>query len=85
MIITIRNTDYSEECSLIDRYPALAKFGYHDEKICELGWGSGYVGKIIINSPEELFLLRKELDQEIVILGIYNDNPEIEIYDDWRE
>ena len=85
MIIEIHNTDCSNRTRLIDRYPGLAKFGYHDEKLIERGWARGYAGKVVINSPEEFLFLSKELDEEIIISADHNLTPSIEIYDDWRE
>ena len=85
MIIEIHNTDYSDRTRLIDRYPGLAKFGYHDEKLIERGWSMGYAGKVVINSPEEFLSLSTELDKEIIISAEPNLTPSIEIYDDWRE
>lgn len=85
MIVKIRNTDYSNRLSLIDRYPALWKFGYHGEEEESIGFGSGYVAKVIINSPEELFLLSKEINKEIILMADHGCDPEIEIYDGWRE
>ena len=85
MIIPISNTDYSDKTRLIDRYPGLAKFGYHDEKVIKCGWSRGYGGKVVINSPEEFLSLSKELDQEIIISAEHGVTPSIEIYDGWRE
>lgn len=85
MIIKISNTDYSRVTRLIDRYPMLSKFGYHGEEEVSRGFGSGYTGKVIINSPEELFLLSKETNQEIILMADHGCDPEIEIYDGWRE
>ena len=85
MIIRIHNTDYSDKTRLIDRYPVLAKFGYHDEEWVDLGWSRGYAGKVVINSPEEFISLSKELNQEIIISADHCCDPSIEIYDGWRE
>lgn len=85
MIIGIRNTDHSNKTRLIDRYPALSKFGYHDEELLDTGWRSEYVGKVVINSPEEFVSLSTELDQEIIISAEHGLVPVIEIYDTWRE
>ena len=85
MIIGICNTDYSDRTRLIERYPGLAKFGYHDEELCDCGWSKGYAGKVVINSPEEFLILSEELDQEIIISTAKGWTPSIEIYDGWRE
>lgn len=85
MIIPICNTDYSDKTRLINRYPGLAKFGYHDEKLIRIGLGDGYVGKVVINSAEEFVALSKELDQEIIVSAERGLVPSIEIYDSWRE
>jgi hypothetical protein len=84
MIVKISNTDYSGVTRLIDRYPMLSKFGYHGEEV-SMGFGSCYEGKVIINSPEELFLLSKETNQYIILKADHGCDPEIEIYDGWRE
>ena len=85
MIITIHNTDYSDKTRLIERYPALSKFHYHDEELTEDGWGKKYVGKVVINSPEEFISLSTLLDQEIIVSAEHGLAPSLEIYDDWRE
>ena len=85
MIIRIHNTDYSDKTRFIDRYPVLAKFGYHDEEWVDLGWSKGYAGKVVIHSPEEFISLSKELDKEIIVSAERGLEPSIEIYDDWRE
>ena len=81
MIIRICNTDYSDRTRLIDRYPKLSKFGYHGEILSDYE----YVGKVVINSLEELFSLSKELDREIIVSADHGREPSLEIYDDWRE
>lgn len=85
MIIPIRNTNYSDKTRLIDRYPGLAKFGYHDEELIQMGFGEGYTGKVIINSAEEFVALSTELNEEIIISAERGLTPSIEIYDGWRE
>lgn len=85
MIIKICRTAYSDKTRLIERYPELAKFGYHDEELVECGFSRAYEGKVVINSPEEFVSLSKELNQEIIISAEHNLDPSIEIYDDWRE
>ena len=85
MIIRIHNTDYSDKTRLIDRYPVLAKFGYHDEELANLGWSRGHEGKVVINSPEEFISLSKELNQKIIVGADHGCEPSIEIYDGWRE
>ena len=85
MIIPISNTDYSDKTRLIDRYPGLAKFGYHDEKVINMGLGQGYAGKVIIISPEELVALSTEINKEIIISAERGLVPSLEIYDTWRE
>lgn len=85
MIIEIYNTGYSDKTRLIDRYPGLAKFGYHDEKVINCGLSRGYAGKVLINSPEDFISLSAELDREIIVSAEKGLIPSIEIYDDWRE
>ena len=85
MIIPIHNTNYSDKTRLIDRYPALAKFGYHDEELIPMGWGYAYAGRVVINSAEEFLELSEELNQEIIISAEGGLAPSIEIYDTWRE
>jgi hypothetical protein len=85
MIIKICNTDYSNIRRLIDRYPELSKFGYHDEEISDIALGHGYTGKVIINSLEELVLLSKEIHSEIIVCAYPGCDPSLEIYDGWRE
>lgn len=77
MIFTVTRTNGYKH-SLLEDYPILSKYNYHDEQIvfwhCE--------GKIVINSLEELVLLAKEVEQPLIV----DTNPlTIEIYDDWRE
>lgn len=85
MIIKIHNTDYSNRTRLLERYPALSKFGYHDEELVSVGFGEGYVGKVVINSTEDFITLSKELNKEIIVSAEYGLEPSIEIYDGWRE
>ena len=85
MIIKIHNTDYSNRTRLLERYPALSKFGYHDEELESIGFAEGYVGKVVINSPEDFITLSKDLNQEIIVSAEYNLEPSVEIYDGWRE
>lgn len=80
MIFEIYDTERSNH-PLIEKYPALSKYGYHDE--VKDYWGNR--GKVIINSPQELVSLSKDLGQEIIISTRCTDTPYIEIYDDWRE
>lgn len=40
--------------------------------------------EIEINTLEELMQFKKDVNEELII-GEYDGNPLIEIYDDWRE
>jgi hypothetical protein len=42
-------------------------------------------GYITIESLEELIDLKKTIDCQLIITSDYNENPAIEIYDDYRE
>lgn len=79
MIFKISNTQWST--SLLAEYPILHKYGYHNEH--KANWG-GVEGYIVINSPEELVNLSNDL-QEPIIISQDGNEPEIEIYDDFRE
>ena len=79
MVFKIRNTQWSK--SLLDNYPILHNYGYHNEH--NDNWGAT-VGYIMINSPEELVDLSNDLHEPIIISQDGNE-PEIEIYDDFRE
>jgi hypothetical protein len=80
MIFEISNT-CCENYPLIEKYPALSKYGYHDEEPSH--WG--YKAQVIINSIEELTSLSKELNQKIIVDNSCGCDPSIEIYDGWRE
>lgn len=84
MTIQVRNTNYSDTIRLIERYPKLAKFGYHDEELV-MEWGRGYEAKVVINSPEDFISLVETIDREIIISAVPGCTPYIEIYDGWRE
>ena len=81
MIFNIHNTDQTSETRLIDTYPNLSKYGYHDEERDLFG----YVGKVVINSIEELVSLSKDLNRSLIISNDHDIPLSIEIYDGWRE
>lgn len=66
----------NEPAEVISEYPCLEKYGWDD-------------GCININSLEELLSLYDEIDNPLIIYRqpvYFNDNdPIIEIYDDYRE
>ena len=80
MIFDIFNTN-SARHSLLEDYPILSKYGYHDEKII----GYGCEAKIVINSIEELVTLNKEIEHPLIVSADHGSPLSIEIYDGWRE
>ena len=80
MIFKISNTQWSP--SLLGEYPILCKYGYYNERK-KVVWG-GAEGYIVVDSLEELVNLSKDLNHDIIILN-NGTEPEIEIYDDYRE
>lgn len=62
--------DYRPD-KVIERYPCLKQFGFDD-------------GYITINSLDELMTLTEKLTEDIIIKS-YVLEPEIEIYDGYRE
>ena len=77
MIFTVTRTNWWGH-SLLEDYPILSKYNYHDEQISQ--WGCE--GKIVINSLEELVSLAEEVKHPLIV----DTKPfEIEIYDNWRE
>jgi hypothetical protein len=84
MIFDIYNTCQSSKTRLIEDYPVLSKFGYHDERLPEYGFG--YKGKVVINSLEELLSLGKAVNQYLIIQSEpLMCTASIEIYDGYRE
>lgn len=84
MIFDIYNTNQSREMRLIETYPPLSMFGYHDEQLPEYGFG--YEGKVVINSLEDLILLSRATGHHLIIkTDPLMSTPSIEIYDGWRE
>ena len=81
MLFRICNTGGRWNDSIVDKYPILRKFGYHNEH--EYKW-YGKAGWIVINSLEELLRLCKKVKAEIII-DVEEDTPVLEIYDDYRE
>ena len=71
----------SENKSMIDTYPILRKYGYRGEHSYK--W-YGIAGWIRIESLKELITLSIALNRELIIFTD-DDDPTIEIYDDYRE
>lgn len=81
MLFRICNTGGRGSESIVDKYPILQKYGYHNEHAYK--W-YGRAGWIVINSLEELLTLCKKVTTEIII-DVEGDTPLLEIYDDYRE
>ena len=76
MKIHVTTVDTNISATVISQYPCLEKYGWDD-------------GCININSLEELLALYDEIDDPLIIYRepmYFGDNePIIEIYDDYRE
>lgn len=81
MVFEIDATGSVKDGELLKEYPVLLKYGYHNE---HRSWVGRRIGDVVINSPEELVELTKDLHQPIII-SLEGDTPTIEIYDDYRE
>lgn len=73
-------TSWGDE-RLLDKYPALSKYGYCNEHKTS----SGTAGFIDINSLEDLMILQKDVYHPIIIDMEGKLVPKIEIYDALRE
>ncbi len=80
MEFRITHTGYHEKL-LLDAYPVLSKYEYHEiesDSFCP-------EATIVINSIEELVALSKETDHELIVSADHGLPLSIEIYDYWRE
>lgn len=87
-VVTTTVMHFENGKKISDVYPLLNDYEYSDEiEYCSyrrIGMPYRYIGKIDISSIEQLMELKKAVDCELVITGD-DSNPEIEIYDSYRE
>ena len=80
MIFEIDDTRCS---NLLEKYPVLSNYGYHNERE---GIFAGTSGDIVINSLDDLVRLCSDLHEEVIIsVREHRKKPALEIYNDYRE